>query len=305
MRLKKELNDEFISLFHQLNQRTGEPTALLTEKPLSDVLNTFEQLNLPDHFYILVDMKRGAVVWSHGIETCLGYTEDVKSEEWLPEKVHPFLRNWYSVLAFGFIKIMESVQSYYADNESRYLSHLPLRKANGSYVSTHRMTKAFQFDKDGNMCSYLSIFTVLGTYKGEAMNPKIIAPLNMAAEDIIFESAGHYVDIDPKQEFTEREFKLLHRCTEIHRESSKLNILLKEFSLSEHTLKRDLLLVKSKIVHLMRLEPNLYCTHGERNCLPYFATTYDAAVFLKDCGILKILTCRYQNYPQLHQKKRN
>ena len=298
MLIKKELNDEFASLFVELNKKIGEPTESFNEKQLSEHLHGLAMLNLPVHFYFLTDIKKRQIIWSYAIESCLGYTQQVVSEEWFPEKVHPYLRDWYWLLAYGFYKNMDAFKHLNL-KKTRYIIYLPIKKADGSYVLVRQMSIAFQLDKNGNICSHLNYFTILGEYKGNPLQPSYRNAEGKFYNDKIYEVAADFVDIDPKNDFTEREFKMLIRCTEIYQVPSRINILAKEFFKGPATVNRDLLIIKNKILNLLCLKENEVYSTVERNCLPSFQTAYDAAVFLKECGILEILKHRYEKDPSL------
>ena len=298
MLIKKELYEEFTSLFIELNKKIGEPTESFNEKPLSEHLLHLEMLDLPDNFYFLTDIKNGQIIWSYGIDSCLGYAEQVVFEKWFPEKVHPYLREWYSLLAYGFYKNMDAFK-HLDLKKTRYIIHLPVKKADGSYVLVRQMSIPFQLDKNGNIYSHLNYFTILGDYKGNPLQPSYRNEENTFFEDKIYEVTADFVDIEPKSDFTEREFKMLVRCTEIYQKPSRINILAKEFFKGPATVNRDLLIIKNKILNLLCLKENEVYNIVERNCLPSFQTAYDAAVFLKECGILEILNHRYKKDPSL------
>lgn len=304
MHIKKSINDEFPYLLYKLSQMIGEPTVALSEKPLCDILQSLENLNLPDQFYFLTDLKKGEITWSFGVQKCLGYEDEIKSEAFFPSLVHPFIQNWYSAWAFPFYKEYEDYINLYQDTLFKDSITLPIRKSNGDYITVKQNSISFQFDEKGRLVSHLNIFSVFNTYKGEPMQPKIFhdtgKPIDI--EKRHKEAIVNYIDLTPKQEFTKDEFKMLNRCYEIRNEQSRNNIIKEEFSLSEQTCGRILGIIKTKISSILHLDQSY--SSNDMKYLPVFRDVYDAVVFIKESWILDILAYRYQKDPSLFSTKR-
>ncbi len=308
MNIKKTINDEFTYLVQQTTLLVGESAIPIKAKPVEDILKHLEELNLPDHFYLVMDYKKGEVVWSHGFDRCLGYTEKFTSEAFFPDKVHSFFQYWNSLLGYAFYKHFKNLIRDYAFLNFRYDINLPVRKANGTYVCVRKTNMTLETDEKGFIYSSISYFTIIDDYKGHSLHPRVFNGNNerwYEVEAEIQSFAADYADIKPEQEFTEREFQILKKCCEIHREPSRGSLLLTEFHLSPQTRDRVLLVIKNKINSLFLLDKKLYVNAplSETACLPIFSDTYEAAIFLKESWILDILDYRYQKNPSFFQKK--
>lgn len=309
MNIKKTINEEFPYLVQQTTHLVGESAIPIKTKSVEETLKHLEELNLPDQFYLVMDYKKGEVVWSHGFDTCLGYAEKFTSEAFFPDKVHPFFEDWFSLFGYVFYKHFKDLIRDYAFLNFRYVINLPVRKADGTYVYVRKITVTYEADEKGFIYSSISYFIIIDDYKGHSLHPRIFNGNNerwYEVEADIQAFAADWADIKPDQEFTEREFQILKKCYEIHREPSRGSLLLKEFHLSPQTRDRVLLVIKNKINSLLNLNKKLYVNAplSETACLPIFSDTYEAATFLKESWILDILDYRYQKNPSFFQKKK-
>lgn len=308
MNIKKTINDEFPYLVHQTTQLVGESAMPLKAKSVEETLKHLEELNLPDQFYLVMDYKKGKITWSHGFNSCLGYAEKFTSEAFFPNKVHPFIQDWFSMYGYVFYKHFKDLLEEHFFINFRYVIDLPVRKADGTYVCVRKTNMTLEIDEKGFIRSSISHFIIIGDYKGQSLHTRVFKGNERwySLEAAIQSFAADYADIKPEHEFTEDEFSVLKKCYEICQEQSRGSIIKDEFNLSPQTRDRMLLIIKNKIIGILNLDMKLYvnASSHETACLPIFKDTYDAAKFFKESWILDILDYRYQKNPSFFAKKR-
>ena len=174
MNIKKTINEAFPYLVQQTTLLVGESAVPIKGKSVEETLKHLGELNLPDQFCLVMDYKKGEIVWSYGFDSCLGYTEKFTSEEFFPDKVHLFIQDWFSLFAYVFYAhFKELIKEYPSFLNFRYVIDLPVRKADGTYVCVRKTTMALEIDEKGFIRSSISHFTILGDYKGQSLQTRV------------------------------------------------------------------------------------------------------------------------------------
>jgi hypothetical protein len=127
-----------------------------------------------ERFFFIIDMPDFEIFQTAGISKWLGYSDNqFKLHDYWENVVHPecqisllmLAHQLYGSLCTGIYPLQFMVQ--------RYSSKVALRHKDGHYLLAKKTSSIFQYDNKNRMLSYLNEFTIVGSYSGEPLEPRM------------------------------------------------------------------------------------------------------------------------------------
>lgn len=177
----KKNQSELEILKKKLAARKNKASLVTTYKPnslnyhiLESYWNSAEQIG-HETFGFVLDLDSFKIKYSKGTYKNLGiFEKDFKIENYF-EGIHPTHSTfWWENTKVLFQNLCEGnivAQEQVVSLES-------FRRQNGDFLYVKRLSRPFEFDKNGNMLSYLYVFIVIGKFEGQPFEVKTESSLS-------------------------------------------------------------------------------------------------------------------------------
>jgi DNA-binding CsgD family transcriptional regulator len=254
-----------------ISLRTASPDNLaVSAKQQQNELQSLKRTIGSQRFYFVVDLGTFEITQQAGVKQWLGYSEKDFSLKQYWKLVHPGLQKTAHIVFVQMIDILCKGMFTLEFMVQRYSSLTALKHYNGEYLLLKRTASVFQYDKENRLTEYLNEFTIVGKYNGEPLSP------------VFFTDKGK-----PEEE----------RGKIVMQQVLEKFLGLKIFSVNEFHVARLLAyepgITQKKIAETMHKSHNTidtYCKRFLTKARAYFhfdfPTAMDAAVYLKDNGLL-------------------
>jgi hypothetical protein len=300
---------DFLATYHK---GTGSPTKSLTDEENKTLRKVLKWLKHYDEYYTIVNLKENKITWTYGIENYLGYNTEIIQKEgvlFFRDIIHPFLREWHNLFTYAALymfraKALGKIQI----RKSRYIINIPVKKKNDNYVFVKQMLLPFQEDENGNIISYLNVYSIVDEYRGQPLRPRFFEKLTRKEkwESDIKKYAATIVSVDENESFTDTEFRFINNFLFLaqSKESRLDNIdWKKEVSkmmgdIKQVTVRSHIRNIKKKIAELF-LRPFLNTPESATSsnyiqCLTHLQSFETSIIFLQKSGILSVLKSCYE-----------
>ncbi|MEL6719047.1 MAG: LuxR C-terminal-related transcriptional regulator [Bacteroidota bacterium] len=164
----------FVEIQQRIQTELGEPVTPSWKEVLEDWNGRAKYLT-PRCFMFLVDLKLHQPILTTGMSV-LGYEENWKftGQEFI-DLVH---ENQKKLLSYQTIKLYELFLEHpelIQNKGATYCTSRGIKDASGKYQLAYQIAFPVQYDSNGVIARYLSHYTVLGAYKGEALETNMYA----------------------------------------------------------------------------------------------------------------------------------
>jgi len=183
----------------------GEPISP-TREVWERRLKALEDTVTAGNCYWLVDLLKAEIGWHCGIRDTFGYGHDITLFDTL-SWIHGAFRDRFLEQSKRVHDIiMDTIGTDIGYMKQRYLIKMPMRLANGQYVTVIRTSFPFQFDKDHNMVSHLNhAFVDLSSENQFAFEVTVFDPSGKR-EDLVKEVQYRTGALNP---FTPRQLEIM------------------------------------------------------------------------------------------------
>ncbi|MBL7818600.1 MAG: hypothetical protein JNL70_26610 [Saprospiraceae bacterium] len=293
MHLRPEIINLIAESMLAYSQKVGDPVPdPRWDKYKEDLL----KLNSDDEFYTLYDLKTDRIIWHHGIDKWLGYLEPDKFDVLgMSKLVHPFVYPFYEAFGIGMDTVIVNHEGILEFMNPRYSINIPVRKANGEYVSVKQISYPIHFDKNNCMVTHFNKHRINGIYTGQPLETSISIGDEKQEHlmPIIFKAVTEIMDYThTKYAFTRDELRLLDAAYQVRHETKRNELLSKQFYRDIRNLNTSIV-AKTKwmfqIDKIKAMPAENTPLSNFHTCLPKLGDIYDISAFLIHSRIKPVL----------------
>lgn len=186
------------------------PSLAEREKKVELLRNSIDSYTGYPVYYFIVDIRKKAIVETHGIAECLGYREPMTLLKYF-NIIHPNHLEIYARLAHTAVNMLRDEDFKIGKRvlDSLYIINKAVKHIDGSYKMVTQTTSVHAMDKNNNVVSYLNHYRVVANYSGQPVSLKGVYRRKEHFENLVEitkQKAGYYTDYLP---FTNKQMELI------------------------------------------------------------------------------------------------
>ena len=259
-----------------------------------------------DEYYTIIDLKEIKIKKVYGLSKQLGSINfDAKNILSLRNLIHPFVRDWHSLLLLALLEGSYIDLFKFQDIlKSRFIMNIPVRNKNNTYVFVKLMILPYQLDSNNKIVSYLNTYSIVDKYMGQPLRPRFfeggIRRPKMEQSFLMYAARMiKYIKID---NFSYENFHYIHcYLTQLEKkEKTEDRTIANILSLNENTItqrKNSVLRKATKLFSKFSAEDTSQIDDPRNfeTCLPNFTDSIEETIyFLHKSGILTILKHKFE-----------
>lgn len=313
---------KLLNFISRYSKEIGPPVVELKQGVTGRLLETLKWLGHYDEYYTVVNLKLRCLDWHYGINKHLGYTtnditgtktenqEEDKGIIFLRNIIHPFARDWHNMFMVSTLKLFKNSDTKkFQLRNTRFIINIPVKKKNGIYVFVKQMMLPLQTDKDGNLVSYLNVYTIVDEYRGQPFrprffenikNPKVLENIRQDMQQKHKKIAALEIDIQQKGNFSAKEFEFMDAFLSVYgTEKSWKKSVGKKLEITPDTVRwytTNAILEKIQVLFVKPYLKRHEATQSDNHEIfsEVMGGFESAVIFLKKSGILSVLRECYQ-----------